>query len=36
MVHRAGQTVGELNATPWSLINVHQVVEEVLHGGAGK
>jgi hypothetical protein len=34
IVHHAGQTAGELNATPWSLLNVHQVVEEVLHGGA--
>ena len=32
MVHRAGQTQGDLNATRWSLINVHRVVEEVLHG----
>jgi hypothetical protein len=36
LVHRAGQTGEELNAAPWSLLNVHRVVEEVLHGGAGK
>ncbi|MGA7156112.1 MAG: sulfatase-like hydrolase/transferase [Acidobacteriaceae bacterium] len=34
IVHHAGQTSGDLNATPWSLINVHSVVEQVLHGNA--
>ncbi len=36
MVHHAGQTQGDLNAAPWSLINVHSVVEQVLHGGTGQ
>ena len=34
IVHRAGQTKGDLNTTPWSLLNVHTVVEQVLHGDA--
>jgi arylsulfatase A-like enzyme len=32
IVHHAGQTQGDLNATPWSLINMHTIVEQVLHG----
>jgi hypothetical protein len=36
MVHQAGQTQAEENATPWSLINVHAIVEQVLHGGDGR
>ncbi|MGA8940169.1 MAG: sulfatase-like hydrolase/transferase [Acidobacteriaceae bacterium] len=36
IVHHAGQTQAELNATPWSLLNVHSVVEQVLHGNAGQ
>jgi hypothetical protein len=32
IVHRAGQTQGDVNATPWSVLNVHSVVEQVLHG----
>jgi arylsulfatase A-like enzyme len=36
IVHHAGQTQGDLYATPWSLINVHTVVDQVLHGGTGK
>jgi hypothetical protein len=36
IVHHAGQTQGGLNATPWSLINVHTVVEQVLHGEGGQ
>jgi hypothetical protein len=34
IVHHAGQTQGDVNAAPWSLINVHTVVEQVLHGDA--
>ena len=34
IVHHAGQTQGNVNATPWSLLNVHTVVEQVLHGEA--
>jgi hypothetical protein len=34
IVHHAGQTQGDVNASPWSLINVHGVVEQVLHGDA--
>jgi hypothetical protein len=34
IVHHAGQTQGDVNAAPWSLINVHSVVEKVLHGNA--
>ncbi len=36
IVHHAGQTQGDVNATPWSLLNVHAVVEQVLHGGTAK
>ena len=36
IIHHAGQTQGDLNATPWSLVNVHSVVEQVLHGGTGQ
>jgi len=36
IVHHAGQTQAEENATPWSLINVHAVVEQMLHGGDGR
>ncbi len=36
IVHHAGQTQAQVNATPWSLINVHAVVEQVLHGGTGQ
>jgi hypothetical protein len=34
IVHHAGQTQGDIDATPWSLLKVHAVVEQVLHGGA--
>jgi hypothetical protein len=34
IVHLAGQTQPELNATPWSLLNVHTVVEQAIHGEA--
>jgi Sulfatase len=36
IVHHAGQTQPQVNDTPWSLINVHTIVEEVLHGGMGQ
>jgi Sulfatase len=36
IVHHAGQTQANENTTPWSLISVHAVVEQVLHGGAGR
>jgi hypothetical protein len=36
IVHQAGQTQAAVNATPWSLLNVHTVVEQVLHGDAPK
>jgi Sulfatase len=36
IVHHAGQTQAEENATPWSLIKVHAVIEQVLHGGTGR
>lgn len=36
IVHHAGQTQGEVNATPWSVLNLHGVVEAVLHGGSGR
>ncbi len=36
IVHHAGQTQPEVNATPWSLLNVHTVVEQVLHDDAEK
>jgi hypothetical protein len=32
IVHHAGQTQPEVISTPWPLINVHAVVEEVLQG----
>jgi hypothetical protein len=32
LIHRPGQTQPQLIATPWSLINIHAVVEQVLHG----
>jgi len=31
IVHHAGQTQPEVVSTPWSLINLHGVVEQVLH-----
>jgi hypothetical protein len=36
IVHRAGQTQPQVDDTPWSLINVHAVIEQVLHGGIGQ
>jgi len=36
MVHHAGQTRADEVTTPWSLINVHAVIEQVLHDGAGR
>jgi len=32
IIHQAGQTQPQTNATAWSLLNVHGVVEEVVHG----
>jgi hypothetical protein len=34
IIHQAGQTQPQENATPWSLLNVHSVVEQVVHGEA--
>jgi hypothetical protein len=36
IIHHAGQMQGDIHAAPWSLLNVHGVVEQVLHGGAVK
>jgi hypothetical protein len=35
IIHRPGQTQADVNAAPWSLLNVHAVVEQVLHGEGG-
>jgi hypothetical protein len=32
IIHEAGQTQAQVNATAWSLLNVHTVIEQVLHG----
>jgi hypothetical protein len=32
IIHHPGQTTGELVQTPWSVINVHSLVEEALRG----
>jgi hypothetical protein len=32
IIHQAGQTQSQVNATAWSLLNVHTVIEQVLHG----
>ncbi len=32
IIHHPGQTTGDLVQTPWSVINVHSVVEEALRG----
>jgi Sulfatase len=34
IIHQAGQTQPQVNATPWSLLNIHSVVEQVVHGAA--
>ena len=34
IIHTAGQTQPEVNATAWSLLNVHSVVEQVVRGEA--
>jgi membrane-anchored protein YejM (alkaline phosphatase superfamily) len=34
IIHQAGQTQPQVNATPWSLLNVHVIVEQVIHGEA--
>jgi hypothetical protein len=36
IIHHAGQTQAELNATPWSLVQVHTFIEQVLHGVAAQ
>ncbi len=36
IVHHAGQTQAQEIPTPWSLINVHAVVEQVLHGATSR
>jgi hypothetical protein len=36
IIHHAGQTQPQSNATSWSLLNIHSVVEQVLHGGSGQ
>jgi len=32
IIHRAGQTEASVVDSPWSLLNVHTVVEQVVHG----
>jgi hypothetical protein len=32
IIHQAGQTAPAVNATPYSLLNVHSVAEQVIHG----
>ena len=32
IIHRAGQTEASVVHTPWSLLNVHSVLEQVVHG----
>jgi hypothetical protein len=32
IIHQAGQTTPATVSTPWSVLNVHQVLESVLHG----
>ncbi len=32
LIHQAGQTQPQTNTTPWPLLRVHDIVEEVLHG----
>ncbi len=34
MVHLAGQTQAQMDAAPWSLLNVHALVEQVIRGEA--
>ena len=34
IVHLAGQTQAQVDAAPWSLLNVHSVVEQVIRGEA--
>jgi hypothetical protein len=31
IVHQAGQTTPSTDASPWLLLNIHNVVEQVLH-----
>jgi hypothetical protein len=35
LIHQAGQTAPGTDGSKWSELNVHSVVEQVLHGGAG-
>lgn len=32
IVHQAGQTQPQVIASPWSILNIHTVLEEILHG----
>jgi len=32
LIHQAGQTTPETNSRPWSILNIHEVLEQVLHG----
>jgi hypothetical protein len=32
IIHQAGQTQPQVMTTPWSLLNIHSIVEQVLHG----
>jgi len=34
LIHLAGQTKPETNSRPWSILNIHEVLEQVLHGQA--
>jgi hypothetical protein len=36
IVHHAGQTQAEVNGAPWSLLNVHSLVEQILHGAGAR
>jgi hypothetical protein len=31
LIHQAGQTAPETNSRPWSILNIHEVLEQVLH-----
>jgi len=32
IIHQAGQTTPQINNQPWSLLNIHGVAEQVIHG----
>ena len=34
LIHQAGQTTPGTNSRPWSILNIHEVLEQVLHGQA--